>query len=1054
MPFGSCLHHKSLLLCLLLFSLATGFIFHNHRKSRKPTTTSNTHGFSKMAKLVAFLGLIWLLFFGFFGVDTSCQNLQAPMAHYADLNPHRERPSLPDNADAGQHLIPWIDDPERKDPQAECPGYIASDVVKTETGFTAALDLAGKACNVYGNDVLNLTLTVNYQGPDRLNIEIKPRFLGAENQTWFDLPEAMFPKPANPGPGEDEGDLKLDWENGDDGFAFEVSRRSTGDVLFSTVGRKLVYEDQFIEFKSLLPQEYNLYGLGEVIRGFRLGNNLTRTLYNVDAGGPVDKNLYGSHPVYLDTRYFARDINTGGLVYQPFSGPTDSEVSYESYTHGVFLRNSHAQEVLLRPEGITWRTLGGSIDLYIYAGPRAEDVISAYQMSTVGLPAMQQYWTLGFHQCRWGYENWTVIEDVVNNFEKFNIPLETIWADIDYMNQYRDFEHDLNTFPYDKGASFLDRLHKREQHFVPIVDSAIYSPNPENGSDAYHTYDRGVEADAFVLNPDGSLYVGAVWPGYTVFPDWVGAVLSNSSTFQWWAQEIKNYYQKVAFDGIWIDMSEAAAFCVGSCGSDNLTMNPVQPAFGLPGTPGNLVLTYPEGFEKTNASEASSASSVLATQTATQDDPSKTTTSSSTTYLRTTPTPGSRNINYPPYVINHVHGDLAVHGISPNTTHHGGTVEYDLHNLYGYQILNATYSALLSVFPGKRPFIIGRSTFAGAGKWAGHWGGDNGAEWHHLVFSIPHALSFSIFGFPMFGPDTCGFAGNTDLELCSRWMQLSAFFPFYRNHNVKGAISQEPYIWADVAEASRKAMAIRYSLLPYMYTLFARAHESGATVMRALSWEFPAEPWLADADHQFLLGPALLITPVTSQGATTVNGVFPGIDEGGSGTIWYDWYTKKRVTGVQRGENVTVEAPLGHIPLYVRGGYILPMQEPEMTTAASRRSPWELLVAMGADGLANGELYLDDGESLDPVEKGWVDLTASPGKVSARGTGNWKEISPLGNVTVLGVPSMPLLVSFNDQAIATTQWAYDSTAAVLRVTGLNDLTADGAWNKDWVLGWA
>src|SRR5690606_28455507 len=65
---------------------------------------------------------------------------------------------------------------------------------------------------------------------------------------------------------------------------------------------------------------------------------------------------------------------------------------------------------------------------YFYSGPKAEDVIKSYQQTTIGLPAMQQYWTLGYHQCRWGYESWAVLQDVVDNFAKFEIPLETIWG--------------------------------------------------------------------------------------------------------------------------------------------------------------------------------------------------------------------------------------------------------------------------------------------------------------------------------------------------------------------------------------------------------------------------------------------------------------------------------------------------------------------------------------------------------------------------------------------------------------------------------------------------
>jgi len=241
-----------------------------------------------------------------------------------------------------------------------------------------------------------------------------------------------------------------------------------------------------------------------------------------------------------------------------------------------------------------------------------------------------------------------------------------------------------------------------------------------------------------------------------------------------------------------------------------------------------------------------------------------------------------------------------------------------------------------------------------------------------MFFSIPQALAYSLFGIPMFGADTCGFAGNSGMELCARWMQLSAFFPFYRNHNTLGTSGQEPYIWSTVAEASRAAMRIRYALLPYLYTTFYLSHATGSTTMRALAWDFPNEPWLADADRQFLLGDAVLVTPVLEQGATTVNGVFPGV---GEGTVWYDWYNQTAITGVTAGQNVTIDAPLGHIPVYIKGGNVLPMQEPGLTTAAVRSSPWDLLVGLDGKGAATGGLYLDDGESLVPDATTWVDVS-------------------------------------------------------------------------------
>ena len=150
-----------------------------------------------------------------------------------------------------------------------------------------------------------------------------------------------------------------------------------------------------------------------------------------------------------------------------------------------------------------------------------------------------------------------------------------------------------------------------------------------------------------MTNPDGSLYIGAVWPGYTVFPDW----LSNGAG-QWWIEEMVNWHNKISFDGAWIDMSEVSSFCVGSCGSKNVTMNPVHPSFALPGEPGAVIYSYPEGFNLTNGTEAAIAASASLSQVAAASTGGASSTTPS--YLRTTPTPGIRDINYPPYVINNV----------------------------------------------------------------------------------------------------------------------------------------------------------------------------------------------------------------------------------------------------------------------------------------------------------------------------------------------------------------------------------------------------------------
>lgn len=214
-----------------------------------------------------------LLFLGLGPVMSLCQSSTLTSADATTS--FRAKFTVPADADVGQPVLPNIQDPQAVNVQTVCPGYIASNVQTSDTGLTADLDLAGANCSVYGNDVQNLTLTVEYQDTDRLNIQIQPRYLGPENETWFILPEALVPKPVASGNATSStSDFAISWTN-ENSFSFTVTRKSTNDTLFTTAGSKLVYEDQFIEFVSTLPENYNLYGLGEVIHGFRLGNNLT-----------------------------------------------------------------------------------------------------------------------------------------------------------------------------------------------------------------------------------------------------------------------------------------------------------------------------------------------------------------------------------------------------------------------------------------------------------------------------------------------------------------------------------------------------------------------------------------------------------------------------------------------------------------------------------------------------------------------------------------------------------------------------------------------------------
>ncbi|QIW98151.1 hypothetical protein AMS68_003669 [Peltaster fructicola] len=937
-------------------------------------------------------------------------------------------PILPSSLNYAPSVTPNVMDLTAPDAQVVCPGYTASNVRQSASGVTADLNLAGKACNVYGNDIENLVLQVQYQSKERLNVRIQPKYLAPQNQSLYVLSEDFTPLPKqDSGTCSDNSDLVFQWTN-TPSFQFRITRKRSGDILFSTYGSKIIFEDQFLEVKTSMVPKYNIYGLAAYIHSFRLGNDWTQTFwnaYNLANDQEIDVNGHDTHPMYLETRYNS-------------SGPSTS--------HGVYARNAHGQDWLLRDTSLTYRTIGGSLDFYFISGSTPKKVIAQYHTGIVGTPALQNYWALGFFQNRWSYQNWTNLQDVIDAYAAQNIQLEGVMSDLDYLKLNRIFTNNPGHYDIAPGQEFLARLHAAGQKYLPILDPNVYAPNG-TAADAYPTYDRGVALNAFIRNGNDSLYYGSHWPGFSAMTDF--AVPQGQ---QFWTNEIQTFHKDIQFDGFWLDVSDAALFCTGSCGQGKLSQNPIHIPQPLPGDPNTALAVdyrYPEGFAVTNATEATSALAAMASQSLAYPTNFVTPTP---VLARTQPTAGVRNLLYPPYAINNfLDGHtLGKQTIQVNATHNDGpynSTEYELHNLHGHLSGRATYNGLKSISNGKRPWFIARSTFAGSGTFAGHWGGDTNSKFGNMYFGISQALQFGIAGIPYFGVETCGFNGNADLQLCTRWMQLSAWFPMYRNHNNRNTIAQEAYRWATTAESTRRIMNIRYSLLPYTYTLFYKANTAGQTVLRALAWEFPDDPSLAAVETQFMSGPAILVTPVLEPNVDTVKGVFPGV---GQGTIWYDWYTFSKVQ-VAAGENKTLSAPILTQPIHIRGGYIIPLQKAGNTTYTSRKNPWSLIVALDKNATAKGELYLDDGESLQPNATTTVVFQFKGNALYAKSRGNYKDTNPLANVTIAGVSAAPksIAVSCGGQASNSPKFQY--TNGTLFITELQESTQGGAWSRDLVI---
>ncbi|XP_052536273.1 lysosomal alpha-glucosidase-like [Tympanuchus pallidicinctus] len=735
----------------------------------------------------------------------------------------------------GKRGVPWCFYPPN------FPSYVVQSLNQTALGMTGLLVRREKA--YYPKDIQVLRMDVEFQTNTRLRIKItdaaKPRY-----EVPLEVPRVMK-RAENP---------IYSLEFSQDPFGVLLRRQGTGTVLLNTTVAPLIFADQFLQISTTLPSRF-LYGLGE--HRSTLLHSLdwnTLTLWARDVAPTESFNLYGAHPFYLL-------MEEGGDA------------------HGVFLLNSNAMEVALQPApGLTWRTIGGVLDFYIFLGPDPNMVIQQYQ-EVIGFPAMPPLWALGFHLCRWGYGSSNETWQTARAMRNYQIPQDAQWNDIDYMDGYRDFTFDPQKFA--SLPSLVEDLHKHGQHYVMILDPGISSTSPRG---SYWPFDEGLRRGLFLNTTQGQPLIGQVWPGYTAFPDF-----SNTDTHQWWLENLQRFHTHVPFDGLWIDMNEPSNFMDGS-------------EEGCP--PGEL--------------------------------------------------------DSPPYTPAVLGNSLSAKTVCASAKQNA-SVHYNLHNLYGLKEAEATASALIQI-RGKRPLVISRSTFPSQGRYSGHWLGDNRSQWKDMYYSIPGMLSFSLFGIPLVGADICGFSGSTSEELCTRWMQLGAFYPFSRNHNTQNEKAQDPTAFSPSARTAMKDVLLtRYSLLPFLYTLFHRAHLQGETVARPLFFEFPWDVATYGLDRQFLWGQSLLVTPVLEPGADSVLGYFP---QG----VWYDFYTGSSVNS--SGEMLKLSAPLDHLNLHLREGSILPTQKPGTTSKATRGNPLLLIVALSPRATAWGDLFWDDGESLDTFERG------------------------------------------------------------------------------------
>uniref|UniRef100_A0A9J7ZVC4 alpha-glucosidase n=1 Tax=Cyprinus carpio carpio TaxID=630221 RepID=A0A9J7ZVC4_CYPCA len=400
-------------------------------------------------------------------------------------------------------------------------------------------------------------------------------------------------------------------------------------------------------------------------------------------------------------------------------------------------------------------------------------------------------------------------------------------------------------------------------------------------------------------------------------------------------------------------------------------------------------------------------------------------------------------LNYPPFTPSILDDLMYSKTLCMDAKHKWGN-HYDVHML--------VFPHFVSTFGTSRSMIFTRSSFPGVGKYSGHWLGDNGANWNDIKWAIPGMLEFNLFGIPYIGADICGFFDDSTEELCTRWMQVGAFYPFSRNHNAQGYADQDPAAYGFdslVVNTSRHYLNIRYTLLPYLYTLFYKAHVNGETVVRPVMHEFYSDSETWAVHKQFMWGAHLLITPVLDPGVEFVNAYIPD-------AIWYNFETGVKIT--DRKATINMYLPEDKIGLHLRGGGILPVQRPDVTTTYSRRHPMGLIVALNDNKAASGELFWDDGDSRDTVASGdyiHYQFSMANGVLSMQvAHSGYQDPNNLKfeNITVLGVTAAPALVTVSDGntviSLSDSQIQYDIYKQVLNLKNL-----ELELGKDYTVNW-
>ena len=286
------------------------------------------------------------------------------------------------------------------------------------------------------------------------------------------------------------------------------------------------------------------------------------------------------------------------------------------------------------------------------------------------------------------------------------------------------------------------------------------------------------------------------------------------------------------------------------------------------------------------------------------------------------------------------------------------------HNVYGMQMVRATYEGVKKYVYPKRPFVITRAAFAGTQRYSSTWTGDNVATWEHLWIANVQVQRMCLSGYSFVGSDIGGFAEQPDGELFARWVQLGIFHPFCRVHSSGDHGDQEPWSFgSEITDIVRKYVELRYQLLPYLYTMFYKYTKENIPMVQSLVFFDQEDSQTHFRTDEFIFGEKILVCPIQEPNAQGRRMYIPRGD-------WYDFWTNEHVTG---GKEKWVAAEIDMLPIFVKAGAIIP-KYPVQQYVGEKKIEELVLEVYYKEGTEASEVYEDANNGYD-YKKGRYSLS-------------------------------------------------------------------------------